>query len=402
MVNHDDQSMFPNKAKHPLHEVTPNLLRRMNERRILEAVQSKGALSRAALVRQTGISPPTVSKLVRSLIEARLLEEGDFLGPAPGRPARVLRLANAGVWIFGGVIDTDECTIAATGLEGDMHDERIVRFPTPQTYDELIAEIVKHSKQLIPRRDKSGTLAMGLSVPALIDRRQQQVLLSSNLHFLDGRFLASDLQKRLGFRTILLHDTDALCLGQRTFGAARGMDDFALVDATAGFGGAMMIGGQLLSGHSGMAGEIGHITVEPNGRLCGCGNIGCLETVGNDTALAARISEKLGKPVDIQSVIEMAQAGKLDADAEIRQTIDYLAIGVAAVVNIFNPAAVFVQARMFDIRDGLFELLLEAVARRALGPSLAGCQVLRSSGTKLHAAVAGTIHHLTTVLRPRV
>lgn len=208
MENHNSRT-GSTTHKEPLHEVTPNLLRRMNERRILEVVQTKGSLSRAGLVRETGISPPTVSKLVRSLIDAKLLEEGDFLGPAPGRPARVLRLANVGVRILGGVVDIEECAVTATGLEGRMDEQHTVRFPTPKTYDDLIAELVKHARQLIPRRDKSGALAMGLSVPGLIDRRQQQILLSSNLHFLDGRFLASDLQKKLGFRTILLHDTDA-------------------------------------------------------------------------------------------------------------------------------------------------------------------------------------------------
>ncbi len=229
--------------------------------------------------------------------------------------------------------------------KGEWTNSGTVRFPTPKTYDDLIAELVKHARQLIPRRDKSGALAMGLSVPGLIDRRQQQILLSSNLHFLDGRFLASDLQKKLGFRTILLHDTDALCLSQRTFGPARAMDDFALVDATAGLGGAVMTGGRLISGHSGMAGEIGHITVDPKGRRCGCGNIGCLETLADDSALATLISERIGKTIDIESVIQLAQAGELDVDPELQQTIEYLAIAVAAVVNIFNPSAVFVQAR---------------------------------------------------------
>ena len=372
----------------------------MNERRILEAVQAAGTMSRADLVRHLGISPPTVSKLVRSLLAAQLLEEGDAPGAVPGRPARVLRLAQTGVQVLGAVVDIKECWIAATGLDGQLHDDRMVRFRTPRSYEKLIAGLLQHTKRLVPQRDKTTTLAFGLSVPGLINRRKQQVLLSSNIHLLDGQFPADDLERRLGLPVVLLHDTDALCLGERAFGQARGMDDFALIDATSGLGAAIMSGGRLVSGHQGMAGEIGHITVDPHGARCGCGNVGCLETVATDQALTTLISEKLGKSVSMSQAVELARAGKLKVDAEIDRTLGYLAIAVAAMVNLFNPAAVLVEGRMFDLREGAFEELLALVSRRALGPALADCQILRFSGSKLQSAVAGTIYHLTTVLGP--
>jgi N-acetylglucosamine repressor len=385
-----------------LPQVRPNLLRRMNERRILEMIQAEGGLSRADLVRLTGISPPTVSKLVRSLLSARLLEEGDAAGTALGRPARVLRPANRAASVLGAVVDIRECSIAATGLDGQLQDERIVRFATPDTYSELLDALVKHSRKLIPRRAKSTTLALGITAPGLIDRQQQKMLLSANMHQLDGRYLAGDLKKRLGLRTILLHETDALCLGERAFGQARGMDNFALVDATGGLGAAVMSGGHVMAGHSGLAGEIGHITVEPEGVRCGCGNVGCLETVASDMALASMISAKAGKTMNIAKAFEAVRSGELNADAELDRAVEFLAIGIAALVNIFNPAAVLVLARMFDIREGLFEQLLEIVQRRALSPVVADCKIMRASCSKLQSAIAGTIHHLTSVLGPKV
>lgn len=410
MDNYRTPTAMQTDGTHPTNEVTPNLLRRVNERRILEAIQTKGSLSRAGLVRHTGISPPTVSKLVRSLIAARLLEEGEVLAPAPGRPARVLHLAHAGVRVLGAVVDVGECFMAATGLDGRLRDAHTLRFPTPDTYELLIDALVKHARRLTPRGEKAGTLALGLCVPGLIDRRQQQVLLSANMHLLEQHFLAADLQKRLGVQTILLHDTDSLCLGEKAFGQARGIDDFVFIDATGGLGAAVMNDGRLMPGHSGLAGEIGHITVEPNGRRCGCGNIGCLETLATDLALAERISERLGRTVDIEQVIEIMNSKESNEesaessaiDEEVHRMIEYLAIAVAAVVNIFNPEAIFVRNRTFDIRDGLFESMLERVRGRALGPLLAECKILRSSESKLHGAIAGTVHHLTSVLGPKV
>jgi N-acetylglucosamine repressor len=385
-----------------LPQVRPNLLRRMNERRILEMIQTQGGLSRADLVRMTGISPPTVSKLVRSLLAARLLEEGDAAGAALGRPARVLRPANRAASVLGAVVDIRECSIAATGLDGQLQDDRIVRFSTPDDYPQLLDALVTHSRKLIPRRAKATTLALGITAPGLIDRQQQKMILSANMHQLDGRYLAGDLKRRLGLRTILLHETDALCLGERAFGQARGMDNFALVDATGGLGAAVMSGGQIMAGHNGLAGEIGHITVDPHGHRCGCGNVGCLETVASDMALAGMISAKVGKPVNLTKAFEMVRSGELRADEEIDRAVEFLAIGIAALVNIFNPSAVLVLARMFDIRDGLFEQLLELVQRRALSPVVADCKIMRASCGKLQSAIAGTIHHLTSVLGPKV
>jgi N-acetylglucosamine repressor len=157
-----------------------------------------------------------------------------------------------------------------------------------------------------------------------------------------------------------------------------------------------------MTGHRGLAGEIGHITVDPKGLRCGCGNIGCLETVASDLALARLISARLGKTVGIDQAIELARNRKLKIEAEIDRTIEYLAIGMAAVINILNPAAVLVQGRMFDLADKLFDRLLALVRRRALGPALEECKILRVSGSKLQNAVASTIYHLTTVLGPKV
>jgi len=398
--------MAANKiAKHAVAALpaVPNLLRRVNQRRILEAVQAHGPISRAALVRKTGISPPTVSKLVESLLKSRLLEEAPPKYASAGRPAKLLRLAGQRACIMAAVVDIRQCTLAAAGLDGKLDDARTVHFPTPNTYEKLLDALAEHARRLAPDRgEKASALALGLSIPGLIDRRRQQVLLSANLHLLDSRFPADDLRQRTGVPVALFHETDALCLGERAWGQARGMDDVVLIDATGGLGMAVMLGGQLMAGHHGLAGEIGHITVEPRGSKCGCGNRGCLETLASDAALAALLSKKTGKPMDMARAVELTRAGRLRPDVPLNKTLDYLAIGVAAAVNVFNPQAVLVHGRMFDLRADAFDRLRQSVSRRGLQPSLGGCQILRAACDKLHGALAATINHLTNDLGPRV
>ncbi len=378
--------------------IEPSLLGRMSERRVLRVLQSRGPMSRAEVARHAGLSAPAVSRAVASLLRSGLLEETEVAHQTGGRPAMRLRLANQAAQVLGLVLDADRCLLVSAGFDGAIHDEPVV-FATPDSYPRLIDTIARHARALMDR-DGVTTLGAGLSVPGLIDYRSQHGVLSPNVPITDGRSPALDLSRKLGVECVLLQESHALCLGEQHYGQARDLDDFAMLDVHTGVGLGVVTGGRLLTGHSGLAGEIGHITVVPDGRRCGCGNTGCLETVANDTSLAWRVSGRLGKTVTIDEVIALARAGEMDLSAELDDTCRYLAIGVAAVINLYNPARVFIHGRMFETDDRLFDRVVELASRRALRPSFRDCQVVRARGQKHQGAVAGIIQHLTSAIAP--
>ena len=246
------------------------------------------------------------------------------------------------------------------------------------------------------------TLGVGVTVPGLIDHRRGLDILSPNVHAIDGRSPGRDLGERLGLEFVMVQDQHALCLAERQYGRARGLDDFAMLDVSTGVGMGVMSGGRLLQGYSGFAGEIGHITVDADGRLCGCGNRGCLETVASDSARAWRVSRRLGRPVDIDEVIRLVRSGELDPDEECREVIHYLAIGLAAVINIFNPSTLFIHGQIFDADEGLFGRVLDETRKRALAPSFADCRIVRARGSKRQGAVASIIQHLIDSVVPEL
>ncbi len=246
------------------------------------------------------------------------------------------------------------------------------------------------------------TLGVGVTVPGLIDHRRGLDILSPNVHVIDGRSPGRDLGERLGLECVMVQDQDALCLAERHFGRARGLDDFAILDVSSGVGMGVMSGGRLVRGHSGFAGEIGHITVSPEGRPCGCGNRGCLETVASDTALASRVSERLGRPVNVDEVIRLVRSGELDLEEHGIEVIRYLAIGLATVINIFNPSTLFIHGQLFDAEERLFGRVLEETRRRALSPSFADCRIVRAQGSKRQGAVASIIQHLIDSVVPEI
>jgi N-acetylglucosamine repressor len=381
--------------------IRPALVGKLNERQVLRLIQSRGPLSRAEVARESGLSAPTVSKAIASLLKTGLLEEVDAVEVARGRPAPRLRLATQTAQVLGVVIDAGHCEVVSAGLDGVPH-SGVRSVPTPATYPELVAALEAAARELMAKPGVR-TLGLGLSLPGLVDYRKGCGVLSPNVPATNGHCPGADLAERLGAECSLLQESHALCLAERHHGLAKGMDDFALLDVGTGVGLGIMSGGRILKGRSGLAGEIGHITaVAEGGRKCGCGNTGCLETLASDSALAWHASQKLGRSVNVDEVIELAKSGAVDLGAELREVAGFVAVGVAAVINLFNPATVFIHTPLFEIDPALFEIVVEKARSRALPPSFADCRIVQAKGSKRQGAVAGVIQHLTDSLVPEL
>jgi N-acetylglucosamine repressor len=371
-------------------KIQPTLLRQLNQQQVLTAIQSRGPLSRAEISRYTGVSFPTVTRAVASLIEARLLEEEDRQQTAIGRPSKLVRLARKEVSVLGCVIGKTSCEVAAAGLDGEVSAGTVRQFPTPPRYEELVGDCVDHIRRQM-KQCKTTVLSLGISVPGVLNRHAGRSLFSPNLRQLDGQSLGEDLGKRLGLKTIVLQECHALCLAEQVYGEAKGVADFAMLDISEGLGLGVMHRDKLLQGHSGFAGELGHVTVELEGRPCGCGNHGCLETVATDAALVNLVSERTARRWETDQLIAAIRSGSLDASAELERVLQYLAVGVAAVLNVFNPQRLFIYGRFLDAAEDLFPRLLRLVERRTLAPNRADCQIVRAQGSKRLGAIAAAI-----------
>lgn len=372
----------------------PQLLSQINERSVLRVLRSSGPCSRAEVTRQMGVTAPTVSKAVATLLRSGLLEEFDALENGRGRPAKQLRLATETAQVIGLVIDARECRLVTASLDGQLDATSETRFPTPTTYARLVRSAVEQIESLC---QKSGvqSLGLGISMPGLIDSHEQTGLLSPNVPVTNGRAPATDLGRELELPTVLLQECHALCLAERQYGNATGLDDFAMLDATTGVGLGVFSRGGLLTGSNGLAGEIGHLPVDPRGLECGCGRNGCLETLASDTALSRLVSTRLGRELDIDGIIHEVRAGRLSVGRELSRVSRHLAYALATTINLFNPSTLFVCSRLFDLDTGLFDRLVDQTSELAMRPSFKQCRIERARGSKREGAVAGIIEHLT-------
>ena len=377
----------------------PALLRRLNVRKVLETIQSVGPCTRADLTRLTRISAPTMSKLVAALVREGMLERDPEPVTTRGRPGVLFRLARRRGCVLGAVIDVRDITLVSATLDGEIDTEHAIVLPTPHSFDTLIDRIAESAHQL--RSKIQGTCrGLGLTLPGLIDRRTGRVNFSPNLHFLDGRNPGQTLAERCGADVVTIQEDQALCLAAQRFGAAKGMADFALIDVSSGFGMGVVSGGRFIEGSCGYAGEIGHVMIRPEGTPCGCGNRGCLETIATDHALASAVSAREGRELTLDEIIQGVRSGDVQLGGLLEEVLEHLAIGVATVVNIFNPEAILLRGRMFEIEDGVLPRLVERVRRRALAPSMDGCRILRAEANKPLGAVAGILDRLYSDIGP--
>ena len=374
--------------------VQPQLLSQINERAVLRLLQSSGPCSRAEMTRRMGATAPTVSKAVASLLSSGLLEEFDAAESSRGRPARRLRLATATAQVLGLVIDAGTCQIVPAGLDGQLHSTNEIRFQTPNSYEQLLITVCEYVTALSDR-DGVRTLGLGISMPGLIDSREQRGLLSPNLPITNGHSPGIDLAERLSIETTLVDECQGLCLAQRHFGDAAETENFIVLDATIGLGLGVISAGRVQTGSDGYAGEIGHLPIVAGGEPCGCGRSGCLETVASDSAFERRISRRLQRPCSIGDIAEQVNTSEIDIRDELSEVLSHLSFALTTAVNLFNPERLFVCSGLFDLGDYVLDELIELTEARALRPSFDGCQISRARGSKLEGSVAAIIEHLT-------
>lgn len=376
----------------------PQLLGRMTQRAVAEALRARGPMSRADLSRVTGISPTTISSAVTPLLQAGLIEETDAPITGPGRPGRILQLASAATQVIGVSVEPEWCEVVVGGINGVLHAGRGARFPTPNSYTLLLAEIERHARACM---DSPGarTLGLGLSLPGMIDPTGDRTVFSPNLHQTDDQRPGRDLHDRLGIEVVVVQESDALCLAERNIHKT---DDLAVLDCVGGMGVGVLANGRLLHRHLGLPRELGHVTVVRDGELCGCGNRGCLETVATDMALARAVSLRLGRVLTMEEICQEVRQGRLDIRPELDQMLGYLAIAVAAVANLFAPPLIIVHGRVLELGPDLQEELAHRSRLRELAPMRERCRLHRSVTTKAQGAVAGILDHIFESLGPKL
>ncbi|MDX3529258.1 ROK family transcriptional regulator [Streptomyces sp. ID05-39B] len=342
---------------------------------------SHGPLTRLEMARRAGLSPAAVTKAVRPLIASGYLaEEADAGGeaevrPALGRPATLVRVDGGRALFIGVKLTGDEIIGVLTDLCCRILLARRVPLADrgPDAVLDATTDLVR---ELLTEADGYGVRVAGLGVAVSgdVDRAEGVVRYSP---FLDWRDvpLAALVAAGTGLPVTVDNDVRALTVAEQWFGAGVGLSDFAVVTVGAGIGCGLVVHGRVVAGAHGVAGEIGHVTVDADGPPCHCGNRGCLEAVASDGAILARIRET-GKTeiTGTAEAVERARQGDTGAREAYARAGNAIGRGIATVANLLGPARVIISGEGLAAYDLFAEQIREAFQAAAFG-SAAQCDV---------------------------
>lgn len=337
---------------------------------IFTIVLSHGPLTRADIARRAGLSAAAVTKAVRPLIEAGyLVDEADGAArPALGRPANHVRV-DAGRALFIGLkVTGDEIIGVLTDLCCRIRVARHVPL-TSREPGPVLAELGDLVQELRAEADGFGVpvRGLGLAVSGDVDRAAGVVRWSPFLEWRDVA-LAEIVAMTTGLPVTVENDVRALTVAEQWFGAGVGLGGFAVVTVGAGIGCGLVVHGNVVSGAYGVAGEIGHLAIDPAGPLCHCGNRGCVEAIAADPAIVRDVRAATGVAVaDAAEALELAHRGDPGARAVYARAGEAIGRAIGAVANLLGPERVIISGEGLAAYDLFADQIRDGFTASAFG-----------------------------------
>ncbi|MCD4524621.1 ROK family protein [Nocardioides sp. cx-173] len=315
-------------------------VRRHNLGTLLRHVHRAGTMSRADLTLQMGLNRSTIAGLVGELESLGVTERALPAHPrtGAGRPSAGVGLSECGPFVIAVDLGVDRVVVARVGLGGVIQQrtgapitDGSEAWQVGGTVASLIREVVADAP------DKAPLVGIGVSVPGLVRRGDGLIRLAPNLEWHDVSF-GSIILAALGVDVPVLvaNDADLGALAEHYRGAGVGIDDLIYVSGNVGVGAGVITGGFRLEGAGGYAGEVGHLSFNPSGQLCHCGNLGCWETEVGAHAIATAIGYPQHQVAQLGEALEAFR----EPTPELRVIGTHLGHGLASIVNAFNPRVV--------------------------------------------------------------
>jgi len=364
------------------HTSYQTLVRELNLSVIMDHLRTSAPISRAELAETTGLNKTTVSSLVYDLIERHFVQEVGLVSSGYGRPAIKLKLNPTAGFIVSCEIGVDFILVICTDFAPTIiwrHEEYIdPSIGQRAILDRTLAILLQAIEIGCPA---DGTiLGMAVGVPGLVDQQSGVLLFAPNLGWKD---LAIRSILNESFKEPLFVDNEAnfAALGEHYFGAAQGYNEVLYISAGVGLGGGIVHDGRVYSGMTGVGAEFGHMTVDPDGEVCMCGNRGCWETQVSQQALFRNIWRRIDRgdvsrltdmtggrhaSLTVPLVVDAARSGDIVAVDALETIGHHLGVGIASLVNILNPELVVFGGILSLAGEFLMPVIEQEVNQRAL------------------------------------
>ena len=367
-------------------------INRLNKIEVLGLIREHGTISRAEIVEISGLSAPTVSRIVKGLIREEKLVESIGIGDSSGgRPPVMLKFKGEDSYVIG----IDMGATATRGVLSDLNGKFIeeIKFPTRLNdgFEEIAGDVGDLIQKLADSDRKAASariFGVGIAVAGLVDFEHNIIEYSPDFkwHNVD---IVGELRKKIDYPIIFDNVTRLMALGGLSYGKGMKSNNFICINVGYGIGSGVIVDGELLRGARWFAGEFGHITAERDSKIqCSCEKYGCLEALASGKAIASNAQRLLsdGKKskilelckgeislVTAKTVAEAASQGDELSLRIFNEATDHIGIGIANLVNLFNPEMVIIGGGVSLAGDLFFDNIRHVV----------GQHVIQSSGKDL-------------------
>ena len=390
----------------------PSVIPRSLSDELLRLIWRERCISRAEIARQTGLARSTVSEIVGGLLETGLVAEAGTGKSRGGRRPILLEFQDNACQILGVDIGAAHVAVALTDLRGRVltwHESQHPVRTDPEGTRELVKKLCTES--LASTDGKKRLIGIGVAMPSPVDPLHSELLSERVLPEWRGTSGLENLKKKFNVNVLIDNDANLGALAERWWGAGRNTDNFIYIKVATGIGAGLILGGEIYRGSTGVAGEIGHIPVDPEGKLCVCGLKGCLVTFAGAYALEDRARELLssdhsdsilaGKDPNITAIEDAALAGDRLALQLVEEATGNLGIVVAGLLNLMNPGMIVIGGSLARLGDLILEPLRRTCNQLTLSDSAAAALLKTSDlGPQTEAIGASTLVLKTALDNP--
>ena len=350
----------------------PSKMGRINKRVLLARLQRIGQATRADLAKSLGLSQPTAGRIANKLLHLGVLEEVDEVATASllraradngrekvGRPGRILRLNRTQPRFLAIQLDVSETNLAALPVGVEPEDHWTFQTRTPSSADAWVQQL-KAVARRIPPHDYWGVL---VSVPGIVDEPRARVLFSPNLRWTEAVELPALIRQVWRVPVELVQEERALALGHQSVDANE--EDFLLVDFGEGVGGAAIVSGRLYNSPLPLSGELGHTPVLGNRRRCGCGAVGCIETLVSKRGLIQSYASEHHSAQPAWKSLQEAVAAH-GVPQWLARTLDATGDVIAGALNVTGLRRLILTGILTELAPSAVEYLCKAIMRGAM------------------------------------
>ncbi|GGE45429.1 transcriptional regulator [Pullulanibacillus camelliae] len=358
------------------------LMKSLNRSLILNTIRKDGPISRADIAKKTQLTPPTVSNLVNELLETNLVIESSQGESKGGRKPTMLIINAKNFYIIGLDVGAKSIKGVLANLNADILNSVSLSLSHPLTNALFLNQMDEVVEQLLANTSAYNSdhiLGIGVAMHGIVDVTEGASIYAPSLQLRDIPIKAH-LEERFKMLVKVENDARALALGEAWYGNGMDISSFMCINIGYGIGAGIIIDGKLHHGDDFLMGEIGHMTIDPDGPVCSCGNSGCLQALAAGPFIAERarkritegqeslLAEMVSDLEDITSELIFQGAKQNDALCIdiLKEAGTYLGIGITNLIHIVNPSLILLSGGVTKAGHFIFDSLRETVKARGL------------------------------------